>query len=373
MAPRKIATALLATLFAAGTASAAPADTPRLLTPIDRAVVHGPDVLAVFTTAPKTTVRVRLDGELVELADALVPGDHYDLHHLRVPLAEGGHPVQVVDASTEAELLSFSVTYLPPQSLRTPGGSGARPYAFHSREGEAGCSACHALPETFETVRDQPLAPAGKVCSACHPRVEAAPFLHGPVAVNACFMCHAEDYAPSRFQQRTSQGGLCSNCHESFLAKILGGRKFVHGPVAAGGCTVCHDPHGGRDKALVREDPTELCLACHAETLPVPTARQVHAKVECTRCHNPHGGQTRLFSDAEGPSFCAGCHRNVAESEQGHPIAGHPVEADADPSKPGRRMDCMSCHGPHSVRDISKADILRNEAVQREFCSRCHY
>lgn len=370
---RELAAAVFLTLLGAAAARGQPAAAPRLLTPIDRAVVQGPDVLAVFTTAPGAAVALRRDGELLNLPDGRVPGNEYDVHHIRVPLREGGHPIQIVDTGTEAELLSFSVTYLPPYSLRTPGGSTAKAYAFHTRQGEAGCSACHALPETFETVRDQPFAPAGKVCAACHPRVEGAPHLHGPVAVHACFMCHAEDYLPSRFQQRTSQGGLCSNCHEGFLAKILGGRKFVHGPVAAGGCTVCHDPHGGRTQALVRSDGAELCLECHAETLPMPATRQLHAKVECTRCHNPHGGQTRVFTEDEGPAFCARCHREVAESQEGHPIAGHPVAADVDPSKPGRRMSCMSCHGPHSVRDISKADILKNEAVQREFCSRCHY
>ena len=54
-------------------------------------------------------------------------------------------------------------------------------------------------------------------------------------------------------------------------------------------------------------------------------------------------------------------------------IAGHPVEAPVDPSKPGKPMGCRSCHEPHGMKDISKADIQNNEAAQRQFCRRCHY
>jgi len=366
--------ACVALLLCAPTfASAAPGEGVRLLAPSEDAAVHAPDLLLVYTTPPKTAVTYRVDGNPVELTDALVPGDDEDLHHARLALEEGAHEVRVLDAEDESELLLLSVTYVPPYSLRTAALSGAKPYAFHGRDRESSCAGCHNLPEVFETVADRPFSPAGKVCGACHPRVEGQPSLHGPVAVYACFMCHEPEYRPTRFTQKSSQAGLCSTCHESFLAKILGGRKYVHGPVAAGACLVCHDPHGAASPNLVREETSRLCLQCHAETLPLPVERGLHGKVLCTDCHNPHGGQTPVLTLAQGNAFCARCHPAIAETAAGHPIAGHPVAADADPSRPGKPLGCTSCHGAHALRDISKVNLLANEVAQRQFCRRCHY
>ncbi|MBI5017198.1 MAG: hypothetical protein HZB55_17165 [Deltaproteobacteria bacterium] len=352
---------------------AAATDKPfHLLTPFSGAVVHTPQILLVFTVAPTTKVLIQVDGKPTEVTDVLTPGDHEDLHHIRLPLTEGRRTVRVLDASDEAELGALGLVFIPPSSLRTATGKEDRPYAFHTKEKEATCKGCHSLPETFETVADHPMAPAGKVCGACHPSVEAWPSVHGPVAVYECFKCHAAEFAPSRFTQKSSQAALCSTCHQEFLSKILGSRKFVHGPVAAGVCIVCHDPHGGKTSALVRDETPRLCLQCHADTVPLPLERSLHGKVTCTKCHDPHGGQTVVLSASTGNTFCAGCHAKIAENG-GHPIPGHPIEAALDPSKPGKAMNCRSCHEPHGMKDVSKADIEHNEAAQRQFCRRCHY
>ncbi len=353
--------------------AAAGSEPVRVLAPLDGGVVHVPEVLLVYTVPTGTATAVQVGGNLLPLRDVPVPGDSYDLHHARVPLDEGYCDVRVLDAASEAELARVNVCYVPPHSRRTPVKEGTRPYAFHTREGEAACSDCHNLPGVFETEAGQPLAPAGKVCGACHPGIEAAPNLHGPTAVYACFTCHEPAYQPARFSQKQAPPALCSTCHEGFLAKVLGGRKFVHGPVATGACLACHEPHGGRSQALLREAVPPLCLVCHAETLPVPAARSLHAKVACTRCHDPHGGDTPLLTAKTGNAFCLGCHQGFADLEAGHPLPGHPVVADVDPSRPGTPLGCTSCHGPHGVDDVSKRNIISNEAAQRKFCIRCHY
>jgi len=354
-------------------AGATLAEGVRVLAPAEDALVHASEVLLVYTAPSGVGALYQVDGEAVDLPEALVPGDREDLHHVRVSLTEGDHQVRVLDRRDERELAALRVTVIPPYSLRTPTLSGAKPYAFHGRERESTCAGCHSLPDVFETVPDRPLAPAGKVCGACHPQVERHASLHGPVAVYACFMCHEPEYRPTRFQQKSSQASLCSTCHEGFLAKVLGGKKFVHGPVAAGGCLVCHDPHGGEGPSLVRGTPAKLCLLCHAETLPLPVERSLHGPVPCTQCHNPHGGQTPFLTDTAGNPFCGRCHQDVLESAEGHPIAGHPVAAEVDPSHPGKPLGCISCHDPHSLRDVSKVKLLQNETAQRQFCRRCHY
>lgn len=369
-APVRLVVAALALLAAPG---ARAADKPfRMLTPSGGAVVHASQILTVFTVAPTTKILVQVDGRPVEVKDVLTPGNDEDLHHVRLSLDEGRHGVRVLDAATEEELGAFSLTFIPPSSKRLASRKGDVPYAFHTKEHEATCKGCHSLPETYETVAGRPMAPAGMVCGACHPSVEKFPSLHGPVAVYECFQCHTAEFAPSRFAQKTSQGALCSNCHKEFLSRVLGGKKFVHGPVAAGECLVCHDPHGAKDSKLVRTATPSLCLGCHSDTLPLPLDKSLHGALSCTKCHDAHGGQSETLLETSGNAFCAGCHPKVAGGE-GHPIPGHPVEAPVDPSKPGKPMGCRSCHEPHGLKDVSKADIQNNETAQRQFCRRCHY
>ncbi len=352
-------------------AAAAPA--PRVLVPLDGAVVHCPDVLLVHTVPPEQATLYSINGTRVALKAVAVPGNDADLYHVRIPLTEGRNEVRLLAAADESTTATLSITYVPPYSRRTAMKRGTRPYAFHTREQEATCAGCHSIPEVFETVPDRPLAPAGKVCGACHPRVESAPHLHGPVAVYACFMCHNPDYSPARFGNKTSQAASCGTCHEGFLSKILGGKKHVHGPVATGSCLACHDPHGGKTGANIRETLPDLCLLCHADTLPLPLEKGLHAKVPCASCHDAHGGASPMMLPEAGNAFCARCHPEVADMKSGHPIAGHPVAAKVDPSKPSRTFGCHSCHEPHGLQDVSKQDILADEKAQRQFCRRCHY
>jgi len=326
----------------------------RMLTPPGDAVTQSPDLLLVYTVLPETRVSHELRGKPTEMRDACVPGNDEDLHHVRVPLEAGKQVVRILDAATESELGLLTVTYVPPYSLQTALYRRDRKYTFHTKGQEATCSSCHNLPDVFETIPDRPLAPAGKVCGACHPRIEAAPNLHGPVAVYACFRCHEPHFNPSRFAQKTSQPASCGSCHEGFLSRVLGGKKFVHGPAASGDCVVCHDPHGARTRALVREAPPKLCILCHAETLPLPVERNLHGSVPCTQCHDPHGGQSRAFTASEGDAFCGGCHAGVVGTRAEHPAGQPAVSASAGPSEAAKAPRCAGCHDPHSPKDASK-------------------
>lgn len=370
LAPTILTAAVLGLGPAGGAAAASPLE---LLAPHDGAVLHAGEVLFVYTVPAGTAVLTQVDGEIEPLPTYKVPGNDRDLFHLRLPLEEGRHRVRLLDAANEAELASVSVVYVPPYSLRSPSAPGDRLYTFHTRDREDTCAGCHNLPKTFETMPDRPLAPAGKVCGACHPQVERARYLHGPVAVYACFDCHQPEYTPSRFTAKSSQAAACGSCHSGFLARVLGGKEFVHGPVAAGGCLVCHSPHGGATQALVREAPPALCLICHAETMTLPLEPTLHGKVPCTKCHDPHGGHTPMLLAKKGNPFCASCHPDVAQLQSGHPVPGHPVTGEVDPARPGQPLSCLSCHRPHGVNDIAKQDIQTDETAQIRFCRRCHY
>jgi predicted CXXCH cytochrome family protein len=345
-----------------------------LLIPFDGAVVHTPQVLAVYTAPPGAKGIVQRDGRSLSVETVAVPGDEQDLHHGRIHLTEGRQRIRWIDGATESELAAATVTYIPPYSLRTAAAPGDRPYAFHTRTQETGCRDCHNLPEVFETIPDRPLAPAGKVCAACHPGVVAAPQLHGPVAVYSCFMCHSQAFSPARFTWKVPQGGTCDACHKGYLARILGAKKHVHGPVAAGVCLACHAPHGGQTSMLLRATPPDLCLVCHAETLPMPVSKELHGQVPCTRCHEPHGSDNESLISRRGAALCGGCHDNVLEMQtKGHPMAQHPVEAPVDPSRPGTPMGCTSCHDVHGLQDVSTRGISEDPPTREQFCRRCHY
>ncbi len=116
----------------------------------------------------------------------------------------------------------------------------------------------------------------------------------------------------------------CGKCHGDMLAGT-----FSHGPAAAGLCTLCHDPHAGDHPAWTRKQSWMLCTTCHEEK-----KTEVHV--------------------------IRGFVRNVS----------HPTGRYRDPSRPGRRLTCVSCHSPHSA---DTPDMLKFGARNKfDLCGVCH-
>jgi predicted CXXCH cytochrome family protein len=113
--------------------------------------------------------------------------------------------------------------------------------------------------------------------------------VHTPYRENRCAFCHDMN---SGLLTRTVQRGLCRDCHPG----VPGQAAYLHGPVAVSDCLVCHEPHTAfHPKLLVKGDP-ELCLLCHRrEDL---TRGPHHASIgdgPCVECHDPHGGNNPFF------------------------------------------------------------------------------
>lgn len=117
---------------------------------------------------------------------------------------------------------------------------------------------------------------------------------------------------------------VCDKCH----GPMTGG-TFNHGPAEAGYCNLCHDPHGSEHPSWTRLQSWRLCTTCHREK-----ETEVHV--------------------------IAGFARSVS----------HPTRKHSDPSRPGRRLSCVSCHTPHSSEspDLLKFGVRRKE----EICDYCH-
>ena len=96
----------------------------------------------------------------------------------------------------------------------------------------------------------------------CHDSFEAKEYLHGPVALGECTVCHKpDDIAKHTFKFARAGNDLCLNCH---LEQTAG--KNVHKPVKEGSCVKCHNPHSSDNEGLlVKESVAELCAECHAK------------------------------------------------------------------------------------------------------------
>lgn len=116
----------------------------------------------------------------------------------------------------------------------------------------------------------------------------------------------------------------CEKCHKNLLANPV-----KHGPAEAGQCTLCHDPHAGNYSSWTRNQSWRLCTTCHAEK-------------------------------RTGVHLIAGFVRGIS----------HPTKKFPDPSRPGKRLACVSCHSPHSsqTKELLSFDV-RNKY---ETCKYCH-
>lgn len=116
----------------------------------------------------------------------------------------------------------------------------------------------------------------------------------------------------------------CEKCHMNVLANT-----FKHGPAEAGQCNLCHDPHASDYPSWTRKQSWRLCTTCHAEK-----KTDVH--------------------------LIAGFVHGIS----------HPTSKWPDPSRPGKRLVCVSCHSPHSsqTKELMGFDV-RNK---HETCRYCH-
>lgn len=228
-------------------------------------------------------------------------------------------------------------------------------------------------PDATEEVKDEKLpAEEDKIrtdydqnClrSGCHARLLEASWVHGPVAVGACEMCH-EPKGQTRehtFQPSRPKEGFCAFCHE--LPKP---QESVHQAVSDHDCTGCHDPHGGANRALlVTLDEGKLCGKCHAADRPESTDgtgagtsafKVLHEPVaegKCRFCHQSHQSHLESLLVRPERALCLSCHESVKNAIASASHVHQPMSA-----------ECKACHAahgtehPHLLTDTPKALCL---------------
>lgn len=238
-------------------------------------------------------------------------------------------------ASRSIEVFNRDGAFFPPPSEFSSD-------PFHTRDRESLCGNCHRMDATAEDRGNS--KPADVLCYSCHRQIPQGKHIHGPAAVWNCLGCHEADIYPAKYSfalvgASEPSGGsspepkanraltvkeTCLKCHGG-----IDSGKFRHGPVEAGHCTLCHDPHASRYPAWLRKSSWDTCTTCHPE-------------------------------QGSGVHVVAGFATGKT----------HPTKRKKDPSRPGERFSCASCHEPHSAEH--QYLYAFGSKSRTEMCAKCH-
>lgn len=301
----------------------------KLLNPAGFETRHGEYASVVFGVDTVRIEKVTVNAKNVSYDMTIKSGR--DIYCKTVPLAAGENnisitvyekngSINVVSANVYHDLQTDKAYKFPPQPY------GNSP--FHTSENEKICGRCHKM---------QPNEQVGKAfddvkqsnCYECHKKVASAKEGHAPTINWMCTSCH-ESKEPSgrvksRFGAPNRIGQNCFGCHEQERA-AWEEKRFRHMPVEAQQCSRCHNPHSSENRSYLRAKTWELCTSCHADKI-------------------------------------SGSHILNTIVSKMHPTQGRP-----DPSRPGKQLECISCHDPHASDTRS---MLKGKSPM-SICIKCH-
>lgn len=184
----------------------------------------------------------------------------------------------------------------------------AKKYYFHKEINERECFTCHASIQN---------------CAECHKRIISKKYVHGPAGSGDCNVCHMEEKKDDvKYKVSEDINNICVNCHDNMK---LDNYKYAHGPFAAGSCEVCHDLHSSDYPHQLKMETNDLCINCHQEF--------------------------------KKPGIT-------------HVVTKHPLSGKRDPSRPGKMLQCSSCHNPHG--ENTPVFFVRGVKNRMELCAICH-
>ena len=111
----------------------------------------------------------------------------------------------------------------------------------------------------------------------------------------------------------------------------------------------CGDCHSRNEKS---------CAGCHF------FGGSGHAAKLAGRCVGCHG--KKPLDGAALAKACNGCHREYDLKR--HPKLKHALSGGQDPNRPGKGLDCASCHDPHTPVKLSRIGPME----LRKWCRDCH-
>jgi predicted CXXCH cytochrome family protein len=294
----------------------------------------------------------------------VAPTFHDVYFHTDVILSLGVNLIEVRWRRGEGQWSSRKVPIFRSSKLEGGITSNYPPYTFHTPDSESRCQQCHQMGLTKAEI-DTGME---KSCLRCHKNLTENLFVHGPVSVGICTVCHDPDSTPNKYKVQENDDVLCYGCHTDRKA-IDDKKKSLHGPVGAKMCAVCHDPHSSPFEFQLVKSKNEICLLCHQDDANRwNKEKSLHPPFEsgnCAGCHDPHSSDNPANLKASRKDICALCHQL--------PVPGHlhevgkvpqfPVPDDFPLTDEGKTM-CLTCHDPHGAPGAS--------LTRRVGCDACH-
>lgn len=210
------------------------------------------------------------------------------------------------------------------------------------------------------------------ISAECHVDVTKHKYLHGPLAIGQCMVCHTPvPKSDHKFKLAEQKQSLCNLCH-----KPVDAGQNLHDPVQKGDCLICHNPHGSHSKAQVRKDWIEkVCIDCHKEKILKHAGEKdfPHAKLlkekQCVSCHAPHISSHKHLLRDHVDRTCYTCHKELKEKIQKAKYVHGPV----------KKGDCGACHATHGTKfpnflseNLTDRFYSTFDMAHFEFCFTCH-
>lgn len=169
----------------------------------------------------------------------------------------------------------------------------------------------------------------------------------------------------------TAEGDAsCLRCHAGEKMRAIAesahsNAENPHSPAAQHGCESCHGPgsihvsraHGGRGfppltefgkgkGAAPRDEQLDACLGCHAgdetgtRTIVFRGSSHDRKSINCSTCHQAHRSEDPMRDRALQRETCFRCHSEARENHP--PVRGREVNFE--------RVSCRACHRVHEPR-----------------------
>ena len=162
----------------------------------------------------------------------------------------------------------------------------------HGPVEDGDCEACHEVKDVKEHTFELPLEEP-ELCQQCHDE-PSKKHLHSALDDGLCSQCHKTHASENKsLLVAKTVGELCQECHE--VGEDL---PYMHSPVAVANCGVCHEPHESDRSFLLTMELRELCLHCHESFKKnLLGQRQLHGSIKdgCLGCHSGHASNNPMM------------------------------------------------------------------------------
>jgi predicted CXXCH cytochrome family protein len=175
----------------------------------------------------------------------------------------------------------------------------------------------------YSTVRGKhpaelPFEKAGTcVTSKCHAAIGEGKYVHGPVAVGECQICHGKSQKHREMPYRYKFGktgnisSACIFCHTSFESGEITVKHEKYEE-----CIACHTHHGSSNMYQLSSEGSKLCFQCHEQA--------IATHQETTRITRFRNGNMNLHFEHIEKSVmertCLSCHETHAGSFPGQSV-----------------------------------------------------